>query len=224
MARGRVPKAMRWVRLDRTIRGWVLCVTLFMSLGSLSAQEVFNLPFCYEEEDVTYKGSVRRALGRVMIRSTLRVTQPGPEIQLAGKDTYQLSTLESFRIPTHVDNVFLEHAMRVKEHLVMGSCYMQIGIQMCGNEQGYRTRMIRLGMDYFSSAEAMFLQGKNEGAARDTRSLISICEKAIPLREGKASDYDDYYALLDKLIGETIEIEPGFQSEYKQVVLDEVKN
>ena len=106
----------------------------------------------------------------------------------------------------------------------MGSCYMQIGIQMCGNEQGYRTRMIRLGMDYFSSAEAMFLQGKNEGAARDTRSLISICEKAIPLREGKASDYDDYYALLDKLIGETIEIEPGFQSEYKQVVLDEVKN
>ena len=70
----------------------------------------------------------------------------------------------------------------------------------------------------------MFLQGKNEGAARDTRSLISICEKAIPLREGKASDYDDYYALLDKLIGETIEIEPGFQSEYKQVVLDEVKN
>ncbi|MGM9796026.1 MAG: hypothetical protein ACI3ZY_00320 [Parabacteroides sp.] len=203
---------------------WVLwcCLCCLWCVTVGGAEQVYTHPFDYQTEEVQYVGKATRGVNRVLIRSKLSIVQPGPELQLIGKETYYTVNMESFMIPNYIDNAFLEHVLLVKEQLTMASAFFQVGIQLCGGEPGYRRRMMTNAIDYFRTAQAMFQAGKNVRGAELTAEIIGLVRQAIPEPPSKVTpDYSAFYRVLNSLMEQTVVLAKDFDAEYKVVILEE---
>ena len=211
------------------IRQWTrwlgCCLGLLCLLKAEGAdKELFTRPFSYQTEVVQYEGKATRGVNRVLIRSKLSIVQPGPELQLIGKDTYYTVSLESFVIPGYIDNEFLQHVLLVKEQLMMASAFFQVGVQLCGGEPAYRKRMLDTAMDYFLTAGVMFQSGNNKRGEELIRCIVGLVRQAIPEPPAKVTpDYSEFYRVLNSLVEQTVVLATGFDSQYKVVILEESK-
>lgn len=208
-----------WIRLFLCGLGCFIATTA----GAVD-KEVFTHPFSYQTEVVQYEGKVTRGVNRVLIRSKLSIVQPGPELQLIGKDTYYTVSMESFVIPSYIQNDFLQHVLLVKEQLTMASAFFQVGVQLCGGEPAYRKRMLNTAVDYFLTAGVMFQSGKNRVGEELIRQIIGLVRQAVPEPSTKVTpDYTAFYEVLNKLVEQTVVLADGFDAQYKVVILDESK-
>ena len=211
------------------IRQWTrwlgCCLGVLCLLNAEAAdKELFTRPFSYQTEVVQYEGKATRGVNRVLIRSKLSIVQPGPELQLIGKDTYYTVSLESFVIPGYIDNTFLQHVLLVKEQLMMASAFFQVGVQLCGGEPAYRKRMLDTAMDYFLTAGVMFQSGNNKRGEELIRRIVGLVRQAIPEPPAKVTpDYSEFYRVLNSLVEQTVVLATGFDSQYKVVILEESK-
>lgn len=203
--------------------GCCLGLLCFLTAGAAD-KELFTSPFSYQTEVVQYEGKATRGVNRVLIRSKLSIVQPGPELQLIGKDTYYTVSLESFVIPNYIDNEFLQHVLLVKEQLMMASAFFQVGVQLCGGEPAYRKRMLDTAMDYFLTAGVMFQSGKNNRGEELIRRIVGLVRQAIPEPPAKVTpDYSEFYRVLNSLVEQTVVLATDFDSQYKVVILEESK-
>ena len=211
------------------IRQWTrwlgCCLGLLCLLKAEAAdKELFTRPFSYQTDVVQYEGKATRGVNRVLIRSKLSIVQPGPELQLIGKDTYYTVSLESFVIPGYIDNEFLQHVLLVKEQLMMASAFFQVGVQLCGGEPAYRKRMLDTAMDYFLTAGVMFQSGNNKRGEELIRRIVGLVQQAIPEPPAKVTpDYSEFYRVLNGLVEQTVVLATDFDSQYKVVILEESK-
>lgn len=211
------------------IRQWTrwlgCCLGVLCLLKAEAAdKELFTRPFSYQTEVVQYEGKATRGVNRVLIRSKLSIVQPGPELQLIGKDTYYTVSLESFVIPGYIDNEFLQHVLLVKEQLLMASAFFQVGVQLCGGEPAYRKRMLDTAMDYFLTAGVMFQSGNNKRGEELIRRIVGLVRQAIPEPPAKVTpDYSEFYRVLNSLVEQTVVLATDFDSQYKVVILEESK-
>lgn len=211
------------------IRQWTrwlgCCLGLLCLLKAEAAdKELFTRPFSYQTEVVQYEGKATRGVNRVLIRSKLSIVQPGPELQLIGKDTYYTVSLESFVIPGYIDNEFLQHVLLVKEQLMMASAFFQVGVQLCGGEPAYRKRMLDTAMDYFLTAGVMFQSGNNKRGEELIRRIVGLVRQAIPEPPAKVTpDYSEFYRVLNGLVEQAVVLATDFDSQYKVVILEESK-
>lgn len=211
------------------IRQWTrwlgCCLGLLCLLKAEAAdKQLFTRPFSYQTEVVQYEGKATRGVNRVLIRSKLSIVQPGPELQLIGKDTYYTVSLESFVIPGYIDNEFLQHVLLVKEQLMMASAFFQVGVQLCGGEPAYRKRMLDTAMDYFLTAGVMFQSGNNKRGEELIRRIVGLVRQAIPEPPAKVTpDYSEFYRVLNGLVEQAVVLATDFDSQYKVVILEESK-
>ena len=211
------------------IRQWTrwlgCCLGVLCLLKAEAAdKELFTRSFSYQTEVVQYEGKATRGVNRVLIRSKLSIVQPGPELQLIGKDTYYTVSLESFVIPGYIDNEFLQHVLLVKEQLLMASAFFQVGVQLCGGEPAYRKRMLDTAMDYFLTAGVMFQSGNNKRGEELIRRIVGLVRQAIPEPPAKVTpDYSEFYRVLNSLVEQTVVLATDFDSQYKVVILEESK-
>ena len=210
--------------LVRGLRG-LGCLLLGLWCWTAEAPDkVFNRPFEYLTEDVQYVGKATRGVNRVLIRSKLSIVQPGPELQLIGKQTYYTVNMESYVVPTYIDNTFLEHVLLVKEQLVMASAYFQVGVQLCGGEPAYRKRMLINAIDYIRTAQMMFESGKNRRGTELCEVIVKLVREAVPEPAPKVTpDYSAFYQVLNDLVEQTVVLAEGFDAQYKVVILEESK-